>query len=84
MTDFEYNLLDELYFIKTFDELQKLADYNEIDLLTEIWNLVEKKWVKILDKLDNELELNKQFYKEHHKSLRFNITKQGLLAHNQI
>ncbi len=84
MTDLEFDLLDELYFIKSIEELTKTLKINELNITNIIWELIEKKWVKVLDLQDNELILNKEVYLERCKLVRFNVTKQGLLTHNQI
>jgi len=84
MNDTEFDIMDELYFIKNLGELETIFRETGWNMVDEIWNLLEKKWVKAMDENDNELVLSKESYLEKCRLLRFNATKQGLFAHNQI
>lgn len=84
MTDFEFDLLDELYFIKSIQELNSLFKDQTIDISAELWTMIEKGWVKVMDRADNELQVTKDEYVTNCQSLLFNISKKGLMAHNQI
>jgi hypothetical protein len=84
MTDIEYDILDELYFIKTLAQLRNTFQDLGTDLVQELWKLIDKKWVKALDELENEMVLTKDEYLKNCENLRFNATKKGLLVHNQI
>ncbi|HAR20795.1 MAG TPA: hypothetical protein DCR46_09030 [Cytophagales bacterium] len=84
MNDVEYDILDELYFIKTLAQLRNTFQNSNLDLEEEIWSLIAKKWVKALDESDTEILLSKEEYLKNCENLRFNATKTGLLVHNQI
>jgi hypothetical protein len=84
MTDFEFDILDELYFVKSLHELNSLFNTHTIDISVELWAMIEKGWVKVMDKADNELPITKEEYFQNCHSLWFNISKKGLMAHNQI
>lgn len=84
MTDAEFEILDELYFVKSFDDLTKIFQYEIFSLEEELWSLIAKGWVKIIDTEDQEIRLGKEQYSNQKFNLRFNATKQGLTAHNQI
>ncbi len=84
MSDAEYEILDELYFIKTFGELQGLFMSGEFHLEEELWKLIQKEWVKILGDQDEEIVLEKDEFMEQKTKFRFNATKKGLMAHNQV
>lgn len=84
MTDFEFDLLDELYFIKSIQELHFFFKDQTIDMRQELWAMIEKGWVKVLDRSDNELPITKEEYFQNCHSLWFNISKKGLMTHNQI
>ena len=84
MTDQEFDILDELYFIKSYDELARTFRNGQLDLDKELWNLLLKKWVKAMDSRDNEVTMTEAQFLETKKHYRFNATKSGLLAHNQI
>jgi len=84
MTDTEFEILDELYFVKTIKELSTILAIDHAIILKEVENLLEKKWVKVLDLSDNEIEVTKTEYLSNYNQFRFNITKTGLIAHNQV
>ncbi|MFL5729373.1 MAG: transporter [Cytophagaceae bacterium] len=84
MTDLEFEIMDELYFIMPFEGLMKHLSMPETDLLHALQNLIEKGWVKCLEKeTDRELEVPPDF-KAEYKKYNYLATKAGLLAHNSI
>ena len=84
MNDTEFELLDELYFMKTFEELEAIFGKTSFHLEQELWNLISKNWVKTLDSSDIEIGVTKEEFSDQKYNLRFNATKQGLIAHNQV
>ena len=84
MTDHEFDILDELYFVKSFANLQKELPLLESNLITELENLIQKGWIRILDEFDNEVNINDERFKNHEYKFNFIATKQGLKAHNQV
>ena len=84
MTDFKFDLLDELYFVKSIEELHSLFKDQNKDIEAELWTVIENGWVKVMDREDNELQVTKNEYITNCHSLLFNISKKGLMAHNQI
>ena len=84
MTDTEYNILDQLYFVSSFSRLLSELDMPEGDLKTELANLIDKDWVKVLDKnADTEIQ-DKALWEKEFKNLQYLATKKGLFAHNTI
>ncbi len=84
MNEEEFELIDELYFIKNFNQLRKDTLINEQNLIDLIFSLVQKKWVKCLEN-ENEIEIpNMDFFIQHLKSLSFNVSKEGLKAHHNM
>lgn len=84
MTDTEFDILDELYFVKSFQELSRIFEQAKFDLQEELWLLINKKWVKVLDFSDKEVELTWEIFQQNKREYRFSATKKGLLVHNQI
>ncbi len=84
MTDLEFEILDELYFVKRLEDLQKELFSLGNNLLPELENLIKKGWVRILDGEDNEIQLSDKRYKNYESSFKYIATKQGLKAHNQV
>ena len=82
MTDLEFEILDELYFLVDFEYLQKNVSMDEAELKTELRKLLEKGWVKMLEK-QTELESEGlELFDNNFKKYNYLATKAGLLAHN--
>ena len=82
MTEEEYIVLDELYFVIPYEELQESVDLNPRQIKSALTSLWEKGWIRCYDGLDNELDkvtsdLRNQFDKYHYLA-----SKEGLMAHN--
>lgn len=80
MTDLEFDILDELYFVTSFDELVQSSDLSVADLIMGLGSLYEKRWIKILKTHDEEV-FNADLTVNYHNYF-YLATKQGLLAHN--
>ncbi len=81
MDDAEYDLLDELYFVISYDELEANVDLSEEQILKTLTSLASKGWVRVYENSDKELDdfdLISNF-----KSYYYLASKQGLLAHNR-
>ena len=82
MTDREYEILDALYFTISFDSLKNELEAEEGMLKDELIALIEKDWVKCLEKISEkeieEIELVRNNYKEYN----FLASKKGLTIHN--
>ena len=84
MTDSEFNILDELYFVKSLEQLNRELNLAESTLLKEIQNLIAKGWVRIIDKNDQEIIISPNAILKTDPNHRYIATKQGLKAHNQV
>jgi hypothetical protein len=82
MTDLEFEILDELYFPVDFDYLQKNLSLNETELKTELGKLLEKGWVKMLEKQTDLESEGLELFDKNFKKYNYLATKAGLLAHN--
>ena len=81
MSDREFDLLDELYFIQSFEDLKKSLHWNEADLARLLQNLHAKGWVKcyggpVHEVVRDPADLSKDYAKYHYLA-----SKAGLLAH---
>jgi hypothetical protein len=82
MTDEEFELLDELYFVISFIQLQKVLVWEKTRLLEALASALSKGWVKCLDKQDNTLEILPKDLSAHYETCLFLATKEGLQTHN--
>lgn len=84
MSHDEFDALDELYFIKSLEELSEVLGWDESKLtqvLKDLWNQGFIKVYAQLQELDNP---SPYFEKNQWASLQFIASKKGLLEHNRI
>ncbi|TFV93728.1 hypothetical protein E4S40_13080 [Algoriphagus kandeliae] len=83
MTEDEFDLLDELYFVQPYDYLQETLNWSEDRLLDTLDSLYRKAFIKCLSAPDDELfgAIN---ILENGKEMLFLATKKGLMAHNAL
>ncbi len=82
MTDREYEILDALYFTVSFDAVKKELDTEELILRDELLALIDKGWVKCLEKISEAEVEDKKLVKTNYKEYNFLASKTGLIAHN--
>lgn len=83
MSNEEFEILDELYFVITFSDLSnELPDYNNEKLFGYLTDMIGKDWLRVY-KGDIELENNEiSFDLESFTNYSFLASKKGLFAHN--
>ncbi len=67
MSDLEFDLLDELYFVQSYQYLQETLNWDDQTLKSTLQHLYDKAWINLLEQ--------GQLY-------HYLATKAGLLAHN--
>ncbi len=82
MSDLEYDVLDELYFVISFEDLMNKTDLEDHELKKILQKLLQKKWIKCLsssteDVLEEDLNLERDARRYYYLA-----TKAGLMAHN--
>lgn len=82
MTDDEFDVLDELYFVQSFDQLVSLTAKAEPDLISILKVLFKKGWIKVLAGVDDEVPPGQIDWVHAVQTYHFLATKSGLLAHN--
>ena len=82
MSDQEFDVLDELYFLTSFRELSNQVSIDEENLKMVLKSLFEKGWVKCYKNRDEEVlnqDVNLDIFFDQYNYL---ATKSGLFAHN--
>ncbi|NJL12711.1 MAG: transporter [Microscillaceae bacterium] len=83
MSDIEFDVLDELYFVQTFDYLAGVLEMAVPELVGALRGLYEKGWVKCLDlQKDEPISPEQLDWEKGFAQYRFLATKAGLMAHN--
>ena len=81
MDDAEFDLLDELYFVTSYHELEQSIDMPTNDIRDTLISLAAKGWIRVYENSDKELDefdLISNF-----KIYSYLASKKGLLAHNR-
>ena len=83
MTNDEFDLLDELYFLQSFQYLKSSLGWEDERLLKNLEILLKKGWVRCYEGPENEL-FEAFPLTEKAKGYFFLATKEGLLKHNTL
>jgi hypothetical protein len=83
MTDQEFDLLDELYFVQHYSELKRQLSWEDDLLLRLLKNLYEKELIKCFRTPDDEVFQVDNLYLEG-KTYYYLATKKGLMIHNSL
>lgn len=83
MSDAEFDLLDELYFVQPYDHLRDTLGWKDDQLLETLDLLFQEGMIKCLSQPDRERFDRVDIFSEG-KNLLFLATKKGLMAHNAL
>jgi hypothetical protein len=83
MSDQEFDLMDELYFVQPFTYLLETLAWEDEVLLATLQSLYAQGYIKCLDDPDTE-RFGEVDIKREGKDLHFLATKKGLMAHNTL
>ena len=82
MTEEEFNVLDELYFVTPYDEIQKSVGLSHEKLRSILISLWEKGWLRCYQGIDNELDIHTADISNQFDKYHYLASKEGLMAHN--
>lgn len=82
MTDIEFQILDEVYFLQPYSYLAKTLVLTDSELSAGLLSLLEKGWVRCYISPNEEVDYRHCDYKDNYWSLYFLASKKGLVAHN--
>ena len=83
MSDAEFDLLDELYFVQGYDYLKDTLGWQDELLLEALDSLYQEGMIKCLTEPDRERFDRVDIFAEG-KKLLYLATKKGLMAHNAL
>ena len=75
-------MLDELYFVVSFNELQTTLDLEADELKNVLQTLLRRDWVKCLSNQTDELSASEVNFEENYRDYFYLATKSGLLSHH--
>ncbi|MFY0689429.1 MAG: hypothetical protein JXQ90_19815 [Cyclobacteriaceae bacterium] len=82
MTDKEFDVLDELYFVTPYKELALGCKLDDNELREVLMSLFLKKFLRVYEEPDVELEQDQVDFEQQFKQYYYLASKEGLLAHN--
>ena len=82
MTDLEFDVLDELYFVISFDDLKHATELDTETLRKVLFGLLEKRWIKCFRNQSEDIDLESVNFEQNYKQYAYLATKEGLMAHN--
>ncbi len=83
MTDLEFVIIDELYFICNFNELLFNTSIEIQELKSTLWQLLEQDLIKCLVE-EEEQNISLVDFELNFKKYHYIASKKGLLAHNTL
>lgn len=82
MTDEEFDVLDELYFLQSFTYLLNEIGMKEDKLKSTLVDLCEKGWVKSYSSPTEQVVFERSNFEESFANYYYLASKAGLMAHN--
>ena len=83
MTDEEFDLLDELYFVYSFNHIKNELSWETESLKKVLRLLVDKGWVKCFKNVHEELPKEEVEFESNFEQYFYLASKAGLFAHNE-
>ncbi|WP_242928387.1 hypothetical protein [Pontibacter vulgaris] len=85
MTEIEFDILDELYFVASYADLRGALSLSDEELCAGLQALLAKGYIKILyPDQDTEHEYDEVAFMKHCQQYFYLATKAGLVVHNSI
>jgi hypothetical protein len=84
MTEQEFTVLDELYFIVSFNEIQESIELSSQQLKLVLISLWEKGWLRCYSGIENELDIHTIDIENQFDKYHYLASKEGLMAHNTL
>ncbi|HSY62243.1 MAG TPA: hypothetical protein VK796_10220, partial [Cytophaga sp.] len=77
MTDLEFDLIDNLYFVQRFETLCDAMEIGEEELKKMLFQMVQKDWVKVMDMQTDEEIVDAEVWTKNHSGYFYLATKKG-------
>ncbi len=82
MTDDEYNIIDELYFVTAYQDLKEGCELSDEVLRENLISLVKNGLVRVYKNVDEASEIEQINLHDHFKNYFYLASKKGLFQHN--
>ncbi len=82
MSDEEFDVMDELYFVQSFDYLIEELEMTASELKGVLQSLLQRGWIKCFYNMNDEVFEDQLDFENAFENYYYLATKTGLLAHN--
>ena len=82
MTDIEYDIINEIYFITQYSLLKEESSYSDEELRDSLIGLAKKGWIRVYASVDEESEIDIADLESNYQSYFYLAAKKGLFEHN--
>ena len=82
LSEKEFEVLDELYFVVSFAELANTLDMDQNTLKQVLGKMVEKRWVKCFTGPEQDIDYHDVDFLNQFDKYHYLASKEGLFIHN--
>ena len=82
MTDLEFEILDQLYFVTPFQAIADESGLSSSVVKSVLWTMISKGWVKCLSNPELEVQIDHDEFRLNYSKYHYLATKKGLFEHN--
>ena len=82
MTDEEFEIIDELYFVTSYTDLKVETEMSDDLLEKQLASLISKGWIKVYESVDEEVTFDPDSFQLNFKNYFYLASKKGLFQHN--
>ncbi|MFY0651907.1 MAG: hypothetical protein JXQ96_07735 [Cyclobacteriaceae bacterium] len=83
MSDLEFDVLDELYFVIHYKDLSQVTQLDDEDLKPLLTKMYSKGWLRCYNEPDEELEGESVDIEVNYRNYYYLASKEGLKMHNK-
>ena len=84
LSEIEFEVLDELYFLVSFEELVNILGMDQIKLKQVLGKMVEKRWVKCYHGPEQDIDYHDVDFLNQFDKYHYLASKEGLFIHNSV
>ena len=82
MTELEYEILDELYFVISFQDLKQRLSLEEAELKSALSSLLQQDYINCFGNISDEIPPAQLDFENNYRNYHYLASKEGLFAHN--
>jgi len=84
LSENEFEVLDELYFVVSYQELANTLDMDQETLKQVLGKMIEKRWVKCFTGPEQDIDYRDVDFLNQFDKYHYLASKEGLFVHNSV